>query len=107
MTITIDELKKINLRVATILEAQRVEKSDKLIKLQLDIGEEKRQIVAGIGAIYSPETLIGKQIVVVVNLEPRKLMGEESNGMLLATGDELGPVLIIPESQVAAGSPLR
>ncbi|KKT81183.1 MAG: methionine--tRNA ligase subunit beta [Candidatus Yanofskybacteria bacterium RIFCSPHIGHO2_02_FULL_44_12b] len=107
--ITIDDFKKIDLRVAKILEAEKVEGSDKLVKLQIDLGEElgKRQIVAGIGSIYTPELLVGKQIVVVANLEPRNLKGLESNGMLLAASDKDGPVLIIPESEVKEGAGIR
>ena len=96
--ITIDDFTKVDLRVAKILEAEKVEGSDKLVKLQIDLGEElgHRQIVAGIGNVYTPELLVGKQIIVVANLEPRNLKGLESNGMLLAASDEEGPVLLAP-----------
>ncbi len=93
--ITIDDFKKIKLRTAKIIEAERVPKSKKLIKLQIALGKERRQIVAGIGAKFSPEELIGKTIVVVANLQPAKLMGQESNGMLLAVNDENGVVALI------------
>lgn len=76
------------MKVAKILEAERVPKSSKLLKLQVDIGTEQRQIVAGIGKKYSPEELVGKTIVVVANLKPAKLMGIESQGMVLAAGDK-------------------
>src|SRR3989344_4657155 len=102
--ITIDDFKKVELKVAKILEADRVEGSDKLVKLKVDLGSEQRQIIAGIGNVYTPEILVGKQIIVVANLEPRKLMGLESQGMLLAASDEMGPILVIPESEVALGS---
>ncbi len=105
--ITIDDFKKVDLRVAKILEAEKVEGSDKLVKLQIDLGEEKRQIVAGIGVIYTPELLVGKEVIIVANLEPRKLMGLESNGMLLAASDEMGPVLLVPESEVKEGTGIR
>lgn len=106
--ITYDEFKKLDLRVAKILEAVRVEGSDKLVKLQIDVGElGQRQLVAGIGTVYEPEILVGKQIVVVANLEPKKLMGLESNGMLLAASDEMGPVLLAPESEVAPGTSIK
>ncbi len=96
--ISIDDFKKIKLRTALILEAERVPKSKKLIKLQISLGDEKRQIVAGIGEKYTPEQLVGKMIVVVANLKPAKLMGQESNGMLLAVNDENGVVsLVAPE----------
>ena len=85
--IGIEEFQNVQLKVAKILEAERVPKSAKLLKLQVDIGTEQRQIVAGIGKKYSPEELIGKTIVVVANLKPAKLMGIESQGMILAAGD--------------------
>ncbi len=102
--ITYDDFKKIDLRVAKILEAVRVEGSEKLVKLQIDVGElGPRQLVAGIGKAYEPDALVGKQIVIVANLEPKKLMGLESNGMLLAASNDSGPVLLIPESEVPPG----
>lgn len=104
--ITIDDFKKIDLRVGKIITVERVEKSDKLLKLQVDIGEEQRQIVAGIGLAYDPEALVGKEIIVIVNLESRLLMGLESNGMLLAAGNS-HPVLLQPEQEVTPGSPIR
>jgi methionyl-tRNA synthetase len=100
--ITIDDFKKIKLRTAKILEAERVPKSKKLIKLQIVLGEENRQIVAGIGEKFTPEELIGKTIVVVANLQPAKLMGQESNGMLLAVNDESGAVSLITSDQESA-----
>jgi methionyl-tRNA synthetase len=86
--ITIDEFQKIQLKTALVLSAERVPKSEKLIKLQVDLGSEQRQIVAGIGKKYEPEHLIGKRIVIVANLKPAKLMGIESQGMVLAAGDK-------------------
>lgn len=85
--ITIDEFMKIQLKTAKVLSAERVPKSEKLIKLQVSLGTEQRQIVAGIGKKYEPDTLIGKTIVIVANLKPAKLMGIESQGMVLAAGD--------------------
>ncbi len=85
--ITIDEFQKIQLKTAKVLSAERVPKSEKLLKLQVSIGTEQRQIVAGIGKKYEPESLIGKTIVIVANLKPAKLMGIESQGMVLAAGD--------------------
>jgi methionine--tRNA ligase beta chain len=106
--ITYDDFKKIDLRVAKILKAERVEGSEKLVKLQISVGDlGERQLVAGIGTIYSPEILVGKQIIIVANLEPRKLMGHESQGMLLAASDDMGPVLIIPESEVLSGIEIK
>jgi methionyl-tRNA synthetase len=86
--ITFDDFKKVDLRVAKVLEAERVEKADKLLKLKIDLGNETRQIVAGIAKHYAPEDIIGKQIVVVANLEPATIRGVESNGMLLAASDK-------------------
>ncbi|MBI5314491.1 MAG: methionine--tRNA ligase [Nitrospirae bacterium] len=85
--ITIDEFMKIQLKTAKVLSAERVPKSEKLLKLQVSIGREQRQIVAGIGKKYEPEALVGKTIIVVANLKPAKLMGIESQGMVLAAGD--------------------
>jgi methionyl-tRNA synthetase len=91
--ITYDEFEKIDLRVAEILKAELVPKSSKLVRLKIDIGEE-RQIVAGIAKDYKPEALVGKKIVIVANLKPTKLMGVESRGMLLATDAEGGLALV-------------
>ncbi len=85
--ITIDEFMKIQLKTAKVISAERVPKSEKLLKLQVSLGSEQRQIVAGIGKKYEPEALIGKTIVIVANLKPAKLMGIESQGMVLAAGD--------------------
>jgi methionine--tRNA ligase beta chain len=106
--ITYEDFKKVELKVAKIISAERVEGSDKLIKLALDLGSEKRQIVAGIGKAYEPEDLIGLEIAVVTNLEPKTLMGIESNGMLLAAGADDGePVLLIPQKKVPPGAKIR
>ena len=85
--ITIDDFMKIQLKTATVISAERVPKSEKLLKLQVSVGSEQRQIVAGIGKKYEPEALIGKMIIIVANLKPAKLMGIESQGMVLAAGD--------------------
>ncbi|RJQ04475.1 MAG: methionine--tRNA ligase subunit beta [Bacillota bacterium] len=84
MTISIDEFARVDLRTARVLEADRVERTDKLLRLRIDVGGEERQIVAGIGAHYEPGTLVGRTIVIVANLEPATIRGVESNGMLLA-----------------------
>ncbi len=86
--ISIQDFQKVELKVAKILAAERVPKSDKLLKLQVNLGTEQRQIVAGIGKKYSPEDVVGKTVVVVANLKPAKLMGVESQGMVLAAGDQ-------------------
>ena len=105
---TIDDFAKLELKVITVLEAVRMEGSDKLLKLTVDDGESKRQILSGIGKSYSPEDIIGKQLVAITNLEPRTMMGEESQGMILATGDDLENITLIqPIKEVPAGSTLR
>jgi methionyl-tRNA synthetase len=105
--ISINDVMKVELRVGRIVSAERVKKSDKLIKMQVDTGEP-RQIVAGIGKAYTPEELIGKKIIVVANLQPAKLMGVESNGMLLAaTGSDGVPVIITPEKDVEPGAKIK
>ena len=86
--ITIDDFARIDLRVGKILAAERVPKSSKLLKLQVDLGTETRQVLAGIGTTYEPEALIGRLVAVVANLKPAKLMGLESQGMILAAGDK-------------------
>ncbi|MEK7193430.1 MAG: methionine--tRNA ligase subunit beta [Patescibacteria group bacterium] len=117
--ITFDDFQKIELRVAKVLSAERVEGSEKLIKLRVDLGEANlpigqaglpvgRQVVAGIGKAYEPEALVGRLIVVVANLEPRMLLGEESEGMLLAATNENGePVILTVEKDVPPGSGIR
>lgn len=99
--INIEDFKKIDLRVATIKTAERVEGSDKLIKLSINFGEEVRQLVAGIGKQYEPEALLEKQIIVIVNLEPRMLMGMESQGMLLAAHGENGEAILLTPDKLA------
>lgn len=116
---TIDEFQKSDLRVATVIAAERVEGSEKLLKLQLDIGErakgeaddegggavKPRQILSGIAKQYTPEALVGKQVVIIANLDPRMMMGMESQGMLLAAHGEGGePVVLAVEHPVPAGS---
>jgi methionyl-tRNA synthetase len=85
----------VDLRVGTVLEAERVKGADKLLRLFIDLGFEKRQVLAGIAKVYDPEKLIGRKVVVVANLAPRKLRGLESNGMIVAAslGNEDPPIL--------------
>ena len=105
--ITYDDFKKVELKVAKITAAEEVVGTEKLLKLQIDLGGEKRQIVAGIKKNYQPASLVGKEIAVVVNLEPRMVMGVESNGMLLAASDDNGPVILMPEREVIPGSGIK
>ena len=103
---TIDEFQKVDLRVGKIVSAERVEGSEKLLKLHVDIGEENlRQILSGIAKAYTPEEMIEKEVIVIVNLDPRMMMGMESQGMLLAAHGENGePVLLGVEREVQPGS---
>ncbi len=106
-----DDFKNIKLVIGKIMEAERVERSEKLLNLKVDLGERDeegkprfREILSGIGKVYIPDELLGREVVVVSNLEPRSLMGVESQGMLLATSDESGIVLLRPERDVTPGS---
>jgi methionyl-tRNA synthetase len=106
--ISIDEFMRIELRVAKILAAERVPKSKKLVKMQIDVGTEERTIVAGIAEAYAPEVLVGRTIVVVANLKPAKLMGIESNGMVLAASPDGGlPVLLGLDQTLPPGTRVR
>jgi len=104
--ISYEDFEKIDIRVARIIEAAAVPKSNKLLKLKIDVGEE-RTIVAGMGKDYKPEDLVGKQIAVVVNLKPTKLMGVESHGMLLATDTDTGLTLITFDDEATEGAKIR
>ena len=94
-TITYEDFKKLDLRVGKIKEAEPVPGSSNLIKMKVDIGTEERQIIAGIAQCYKPEELIGKEIIVVANLEPKMIRGLESRGMLLAAGESAKDVVIL------------
>lgn len=104
--INFEDFKKIDIRIGKILSAERIEGSDKLLKLQVDFGEEKRQIVAGIAQFYEPENLVGKESPFAFNLESRTLRGVESQGMILAADDE-GPVLMSPDKDIKPGSVVK
>jgi methionyl-tRNA synthetase len=105
--IAIQDVAKVDLRIGKVISAERVKKSDKLLCLQVDTGG-MRQIVAGIGKAYTPEDLVGKKIVVVTNLQPAKLMGVESQGMLLAaTGSDGVPIILMPEKDVEEGAKIK
>ena len=106
-TITYDDFAKLDLRVATVLECKPHANADKLLVLQVELANgERRQICAGVRAHYQPEQLVGKQLVIVANLEPRKLRGELSQGMILAASDPATQKVIVvgPTEAVAAGS---
>jgi len=104
MAATFGDFKKLQIRIGLIVEAKKVEGTDKLLKLQVDFGDEKRQIVSGIAEFYRPEQLVGKQFTFVVNLEPRVIRGVESQGMILAVSANNKIVLLKPQKKVPAGS---
>ena len=105
--ISIDDFAKIDLRVATVVAAERVPKTDKLIKLQVKIGDEERTIVSGIAQHYEPENLIGKNVIVIANLKPAKLRGIESRGMVLAASDAEGNLVLADAPGIASGSKVK
>ncbi len=121
--VNFEDFQKLDLRIAKILKAERVGGSEKLLKLEIDLGKDpstgsgqdpstgsgqaKRQLIAGIAKFYQPGELKGKEIVVVVNLEPRILMGLESQGMLLAADDNGRPVILIPDKEIPPGTKVR
>lgn len=106
--LSIDEFSKVELRVGSVVDARVHPNADRLLVLQVDLGSERRQIVAGIRSQYAPEQLVGRQIVVVANLAPAQLRGVESQGMLLAASDEKGELAIItPERFVSPGARVK
>ena len=102
-TITIEDFIKVKLKTAKILEAERVEGSNKLLKLKIKVGDEERTLAAGIAQHYTPEELIGKTIIIVSNLKPRVIRGIESQGMLLAVEDEGKIILLTTDKEVKDG----
>lgn len=108
-TISIDDFSKVELRVGQVKTAEKVKGADKLLRLEVDIGTEVRQIVAGIALAYAPESLVGRKVVIVANLAPRKLRGIESNGMIVAAsvGDQGSPVLAGFLEDVPIGARLK
>jgi len=106
LAITINDFRNIDLRVAKILAAERVEGADKLLKLKITLGTEERQLVAGIAQHYSPEELVGKQIIVVANLEPATIRGVESQGMLLAATSQGKVIVATMDAEAEPGSKL-
>ncbi len=106
--VTIDDFLKLEFKVGTVLEAEEIEGSEKLLKLSVDLGgEEPRQVLSGIKAYYKPEDIKGKQFIFITNLEPRKMMGLESQAMIMAADAEDNVVLLTPQQQVPAGSKIR
>jgi len=104
MTIEFECFEKLEIKIGKILSAEKVEGSDKLLKLEVDIGNEKKQIVAGIAETFKPENLVGKEIPIIANLEPRKIRGIESQGMVLIVDTNEKLVLLSPEEEVPPGS---
>ncbi len=102
-TLPFEDFKKVELRVGKIISAERVEGSDKLLKLEVDFGDHLRTVVSGIGKQYKPEDIIGKECPFAYNLEPRTLKGIESQGMMLCANDN-GPVLLHPDKPIPPGS---
>ena len=108
MTISFDDFKKADMRVGTVTFAEHVPETDKLLRLEVDFGEDKkRQIVSGIAEYVTPEDITGRQLLFVINLEPRIIRGLASNGMLMAVGEGETFSLITPTKQVAPGSQVR
>ena len=105
--ISIEDFRKVELKVATIKAAEAHPNADKLLVLQIELGGEQRQICAGIRNHYTPEELVGKQIVVVANLATAKLRGMESQGMLLAASDDGRVIIMTPEKPVQAGAQVK
>lgn len=105
--ISIDDFAKIQMRVGQILEAEKVEGSRKLVKLRVDIGTEVRQVVAGIAEAYDPASLVNRKVVIVANLKPARLMGVESNGMVVAASIDGKPVLATFSEEVPNGALLK
>lgn len=106
-SITIDDFARVEIRVGRVISAERIPKSSKLLKLMVDIGTEQRQLVAGIGKAYDPDELAGRQVAVVTNLQPARLMGVESQGMIVAASDRGRPVLVGFDEEVPLGTRLK
>lgn len=104
MNITFDDFKKIEIRIGKVLTCEKMEKADKLLRLQVDFVDFKRQIISGISQWYQPEDLEGKLLPFIVNLEPRSFRGEESQGMLMAVEGEDKPIFLEPSEEVKIGS---
>jgi len=106
-TISIEEFAKLDLRVGKVVNAQKVPGKDKLLALQVDIGTETRTVVAGIAQEFAPEELIGKQVVLVANLEPKRIGGIVSHGMILAAGEEKALAIVTLDREVPPGTKVR
>jgi methionine--tRNA ligase beta chain len=105
--ISFDDFMKLDIRIGTVTAAEKIQGTDKLIRLEIDLGGETRQVVAGMAHTYAPQDFIGKQVPILVNLEPRKLKGIESQGMILAADVGGKPIMLIPDREVPPGSAVR
>lgn len=106
-TIEYEEFLKLDIRIGTVIDAQAVPNTDKLLKVTFSLGDEERQIVAGMAEFYTPEDLIGKQLPLVLNLRPKVFRGAESQGMILAADVDKAPVFLLPEKKIPSGSEVR
>lgn len=104
MNISFEDFKKIDLRVARILEVEKIEDSEKLFKVKIDVGGEERILVSGVSNYYKPEDLIQKQVIVILNLEPKIIFGVESHGMILFVRDKEKPIVLSPEEEAIDGA---
>ncbi len=102
--ISIEDFLKLDIRLAKVLSAERVEGSEKLLKLRVSLGEEERTLMAGIAKHYSPEELVGKKVLMLANLKPRKIFGVESQGMVLALSDGENLSVIVPDRDIKEGA---
>lgn len=108
MNISFEDFAKLEIKIGKILSAEKVEKSEKLLKLQVDFGSEQRQVLSGIAQFYQPEDVVGKECPFIVNLEPRTIMGLESQGMIMAADPGDGSaVLLHPDKDTIPGSKVR
>lgn len=107
MEVSFEDFKKLDIRIGKIISVEKVQDTDKLIKLQVDLGNERRQLIAGIAEFYEPEQLIGKEIPVLVNLKVKEFKGLESQGMILAADVDGKPILLHPDKEIPAGSIIR
>ena len=98
--VTIDDFSKLDIRVGKVLAAEKMEKSDKLLKLTVDTGVDQRTVLSGIAKHYSPEEMVGKQVTLIANLAPRKMMGIESQGMILMAEDANGKLRLLQPNEV-------
>ncbi|MBL7073337.1 MAG: hypothetical protein ISS33_06145 [Candidatus Omnitrophica bacterium] len=105
--ISFEDFKKLELKIGKIVNAKIHPDADRLYVLDVDLGEETKQIVAGIRKSYSEDELVGKHVVVATNLEPATIRGEESNGMVLAAASDKGPIIIVPEKDVSTGAVVK